>query len=82
MKLYYNCEIEKLIRAFYLRKDSQRYTNECKQGLNDKRRRWRSSKNERCKSYNRYCFQQEKKKLLKKEHSDVTQIQIVDQSTT
>ena len=59
-----NCDFEKLFEDFCLEKDSQRYTNECKQCLGDKGGEWRSSINGRSESYKREKFQQNKKEII------------------
>ena len=51
LKICNKCEIEKLNGNFYLWKDGQRYTNKCKQYLNDKQREWRVDNYDRYKSY-------------------------------
>ena len=62
MQICRKCRIEKLI---FFRKDSQKYRNECKQHVNDKRREWRFINLEKAKSCSREYFQQNKKEIKK-----------------
>ena len=64
LNLCSKCEIGKLITSFYFRKDSEKYRNEGKQCLNDKRKRRRKNKSEKTKTYKRDYFTENEKQIL------------------
>ena len=62
VKKCFKCEIEKSTNAFYFRRDSQKYRNECIECRNIKQKDYESENREKLKDYKKQYFQHNKNK--------------------